>query len=70
MGRMFAAIAAMIVSLLLAVPAGAQPEPAPPGPTPDPNAPKCLTMSGQPFPHLQYLPCGWDWDGTRWISKP
>lgn len=48
--------------VILAAPAAAEPSP-----TPDPNAPKCLTVAGRPFPHLQYLPCGWEWDGVNWI---
>lgn len=56
------AVAALLAGVILAGPAAAEPSP-----TPDPNKPKCLTLGGQPFPHLQYLPCGWDWDGVNWI---
>ncbi|WP_082957984.1 hypothetical protein [Mycobacterium alsense] len=38
-------------------------------PAPPPGAPKCLTFDGQP-PHLNYLPCGWTTDGTRWTPPP
>jgi hypothetical protein len=43
------------------------PGPGPPGPTPPPDAPKCMQMGGSLFPHLQYLPCGWQWVNGQWI---
>jgi hypothetical protein len=57
-----AAVGIVTAAVLTAAPARADPSPAP-----DPNAPKCMSVGGQPFPHLQYLPCGWDWDGVNWI---
>lgn len=51
------------IALAMGAPAQADPQPAP---TPPPDAPKCLTYGGQPWPHPRLLPCGWDWDGTHW----
>src|SRR5258708_7858626 len=33
----------------------------------DPNRQGVVALGGKPFPPLQYLPCGWDWDGVNWI---
>lgn len=60
-----ALLAVPAVAIALAVPAHTEPTPG--GPQPDPNAPRCLTMGQHPFPHLQMLPCGWDFDGVNWI---
>ena len=64
-----AAAAAGVVLVGVCPPAHADPtySPYPPGLGPD--APKCMTISGEPFPHPQLLPCGWQWLPSRggWV---
>jgi hypothetical protein len=66
-----AATATLAVSVALAAPAQADPSwsPYPPGVGPD--APKCMTVSGEPWPHPQLLPCGWQWLPSQggWVPR-
>ncbi|WP_293003832.1 hypothetical protein [Mycobacterium sp.] len=45
-------------------------DPPPTDPSPPPDAPRCMTMATDPWPHPQYLPCGWSWDGAHWTKLP